>query len=80
LLRLDLHPDWEKTDAAEELLVLLHQHAYELFDCPILATKALPCAAERICALRRCGYILSASSVIGHDGTEYGDYWVRPEK
>ena len=79
ILRLDVHPDHENTADLEELLELLHGHAYELFDCPILATKALSFAAARIQALTKCGYIPSASYLIGHDGTEYGDYWVRRE-
>lgn len=80
LLRLDLRSDYETVDVITELLELLHRHAYELFDCPILATKAPGYAAARREALTGCGYILSASGIIGHDGTEYGDYWVRPEQ
>ena len=79
LLRLDLRSDYETVPAVTELLTLLHQHAYELFDCPILATKAPAFAAARCEALVQCGYIRSASVIVGHDGTEYGDYWVRPE-
>ena len=79
LLRIDLRPDYEKESILRELLDLLHSHAYQLFDCGILATKAPAFAAERIAALTGCGYIRSANCIIGHDGTEYGDYWVRPE-
>lgn len=79
LLRLDIRPDYETVPHLCELLELLHRHAYALFDCPILATKAPAFAAARIEALTKCGYIRSASCLIGHDGTEYGDYWVRPE-
>ena len=79
LLRLDLRPDYETTADVAELLDLLHRHAYALFDCPILATKAPPFAEARCQALAQCGYIPSANSLIGHDGTEYADYWVRPE-
>jgi len=79
LLRLDLRSDWETLPALTELLDLLHRHAYELFDCAILATKATACATVRRAALKACGYMPSESVIIGHDGTEYGDYWVRPE-
>ncbi|MBR2719325.1 MAG: GNAT family N-acetyltransferase [Clostridia bacterium] len=79
LLRLDLRSDWETLPVLTELLELLHRHAYELFDCAILATKAPAFATVRRAALKACGYMLSASKLIGHDGTEYGDYWVRPE-
>lgn len=79
LLRLDLRSDWETLPALTELLALLHRHAYELFDCSILATKAPAFAAVRCQALQESGYMLSRNVLIGHDGTEYGDYWVRPE-
>lgn len=79
LLRLDLRSDYETIPVLTELLTLLHQHAYELFDCPILATKSPAFAVARCEALKEAGYILSASKIIGHDGTEYGDYWVRRE-
>lgn len=77
LLRLDVHPDWENTSALCELLTLLNRHAYELFGCPIIATKAPAFAAVRQQALHQCGYMPSASMLIGSDGTAYGDYWVR---
>ena len=77
LLRLDLRSDWETVLALVELLALLHRHAYDLFGCEILATKAPGHAAARQQALREQGYIPSASLLMGWDGTEYGDYWVR---
>jgi len=80
LLRLDLRSDYERLSVLLELLELIHRYAYELFDCPILATKAPAFAGERCGALARSGYIASASRIVGHAGTEYGDYWVRPEK
>ena len=55
----------------------MHRHAYDLFGCEILATKAPGHAAARQQALREQGYIPSASLLMGWDGTEYGDYWVR---
>ena len=77
LLRLDLRSDWETVPAMVELLALLHRHAYDLFGCEILATKAPGHASARQQALREQGYIPSASLLMGWDGTEYGDYWVR---
>ena len=79
LLRLDIHPDYETVPHLCELLELWHRHAYVLFDCPILATKAPAFAAHRIEALSKCAYIRSASCLSGHDSTDYGDYSVRPE-
>lgn len=79
LLRLDVLPEWENPADLEELLTLLHQHAYGLFHCAVLATKAPDFAVARQEALRRCGYAPSASMLMGPDGTAYGDYWVRLE-
>lgn len=67
LLRLDLRSDWETTSALTELLDLLAAHAYDLFDCDALATKAIPLAAARREALAQCGW----------QETGWADYWVR---
>ena len=77
LLRLDLRSDKENAAVIGELLALLSFHAYDLFGCAILATKSPAFASERCQALRAQGYMPSASLLIGWDGTEYGDYWVR---
>lgn len=77
LLRLDVLPEWENPSALKEMLTLLHQHAYALFHCSILATKAPSFAHVRQEALRQCGYMPSVSMLMGPDGTAYGDYWVR---
>ena len=77
LLRLDLRSDKEDAAVIGELLALLSFHAYDLFSCAILATKSPAFASERCQALRAQGYMPSASLLIGWDGTEYGDYWVR---
>lgn len=49
----------------------------EMFACEIIATKAITIAKERIKALEHMGFCLSEESVIGHDGTKYGSYYVR---
>ena len=77
LLRLDLRSDWETADALEELLTLLGEQACGLFGCPALATKAIPAAAARCAALESCGWRLSPEPLVGHNGTLYGDYWVK---
>ena len=77
ILRLDLRSDREHAEVIGELLALLSLHAYDLFGCCILATKGPAFAAERCQALRTQGYMPSASLLVGGDGTEYGDYWVR---
>lgn len=77
LLRLDVLSEYETPAALCELLTLLNQHAYKLFDCPCLATKAPAFADVRQQALRQCGYVPSASPLVGANGAAYGDYWVR---
>lgn len=77
LLRLDVHPDWEKPADLSELLNLLQRYAYELFDCSALATKAPAFGAARREALRQCGWEPSPYALMGNHGATYGDYWVR---
>lgn len=79
LLRLEVLPDWEDPATLCELLTPLHQHAYTLFDCFILTTKAPDFATVRQQALQQCGYMPSANMLVGNHGTAYGDYWVRAE-
>lgn len=73
ILRLDLRSDHEKRKIIFELLGLCH----ELFDdFDRVVTKAIPQATERIAALDRFGFEPYSEKIIGHDGTEYGDYYV----
>lgn len=76
LLRLDLRSDYEKSAEIVQILQLITEPAFSLFDCNKIATKAIPEAEERISALRSLGFNLSHEKLIGHDGTEYGDYFV----
>jgi len=77
ILRLDLRSDFEKTEIIFELLGLCH----ELFDVfGRVATKAVPQATERIAALDKFGFEPYFEKLIGHDGTEYGDYYVLNNK
>jgi hypothetical protein len=76
LLRLDLRSDYEKADRIRNILSLILQPAFLLFDCGMLATKAVPCAAERIKALESLGFELSSEKLVGHGGTEYTSYFV----
>lgn len=77
LLRLDLRSDFERRDAIAELLGVVGRSAYGLFQCEILATKVPPSATERARAMREAGFRPSAAPLVGDDGTEYGNYWVR---
>lgn len=77
LLRLDLRSDYEKKEEISSILALILEPAYEWFACGMIATKAKPCARERIAALRRLGFDAREEKLIGHDGTAYGDYFAR---
>lgn len=76
LLRLDLKSDHEKRDEIVDILSLIATKSFKLFGCSIVATKAGPAATERIAALTELGFVRSDSKLIGHDGTEYADYFV----
>lgn len=76
LLRLDLRSDYEKQDDIEDILAIIVPKTKEMFACEKIATKAIPIAKERIKALEHAGFHLSGESVIGHDGTNYGSYYV----
>ena len=76
LLRLDLRSDYETVTEIENILLLIIEPTFELFDCDKIATKAIPEAKERIKALSNMGFLLSKEKLIGHDGTEYTNYWL----
>ena len=61
-----------------ECLDLLMPHVKELFHAAHAAIKAPPVAEGRIAALRTRGFVPGDLPLIGHDGTRYGDYWIRP--
>lgn len=75
LLRVDVRSDYEKSDILSEILLLITNSAYEWFECDMIATKAPIYAIERMKALDKVGYKKSPEKLIGHDGTEYQDYW-----
>ena len=75
LLRIDLRSDYEKEPFISELLELILSFTYDTFSCSRIATKAVCSACERIAALRKVGFELSEFPLIGHDGTEYRDYF-----
>lgn len=76
LLRLDLRSDYERAEEIESVLSLVAEPSFEWFGCGKVATKAIPAAKERIKALKASGFAPSAEPLIGHDGTEYYDYYV----
>jgi RimJ/RimL family protein N-acetyltransferase len=80
ILRIDLRSDYEHTTQIDEILKLIIPEFFTLFDCPLIATKAVPAAKERIAALKKHGFILSDKPFTGDDGTSYGDYWILERK
>lgn len=77
LLRLDLRSDYETEDAITDILTTLLPQAWELFACDTIATKIPGCAQIRAAALRKLGFQPSGEPLYGHDGTAYGDYYIR---
>nr|WP_302600097.1 GNAT family protein [uncultured Cellulosilyticum sp.] len=75
VLRLDLRSDYEKKQHIFEILSLIVPKAYELFGCHKVITKAKSFAVERIQALKLIGFNETQDKLVGHDGTEYGEYW-----
>ncbi len=77
VLRLDLRGDYEKENHITEILSMIVPRVYEWFGGDRIITKAKPVAAERIKALTNMGFIPGDAPLVGHDGTEYGDYWAK---
>jgi len=76
LLRLDLASDYEKRGIIDEILSLIIEPIFEWFDCDMIATKAIPEAGERICALENRGFALSYEKLIGAHDYRYDNYYV----
>lgn len=76
LLRLDLRSDYEIDCKIINILSPILLPTFKLFHCNKIATKAIPEAKERISAFKSLGFTLSDERLIGHDGTEYSDYFV----
>lgn len=75
VLRLDVGSQYECEKVLCDILSIIIEPAYELFECTAMITKAPIYAIERIAALEKMGFEKSSEKVIGHDGTMYGDYW-----
>lgn len=77
LLRLDLRSDYETKDNIICILELIIDKTYSMFECNMIATKALPTAGERIEALNKLNFLPTENKLIGHDGTEYSYYYFK---
>ena len=76
LLRIDLRSDYETESCIENLISILITPIYELFECQMIAIKAVPLAAERRKALEKMNFQLTDQKLVGYDGTEYENYWI----
>ena len=77
LLRLDLSSAYEKRGIIDKILSLIIEPIFKWFDCDMIATKAIPEAEERICALENHGFSLSYEKLVGtHDYKVYDNYYV----
>jgi hypothetical protein len=77
LLRLDLRSDYEKEDSIVDILNLIVDKTYSLFECKMIATKAISTASERIKALNKLNFLATENKLVGHDGTEYSSYYYK---
>ncbi|MFL0248689.1 GNAT family N-acetyltransferase [Candidatus Clostridium stratigraminis] len=77
LLRLDLRSDYETKANIIDILKLIIDKTYQLFECNMIATKALPIASERKSALKELEFLPTEYKLIGHDGTEYSSYYCK---
>jgi hypothetical protein len=77
LLRLDLRSDYETEANIIDILNLIEDKTYEMFECNMIATKAPAFASERIKALTELGFSPTENKLIGHDGREYSSYYFK---
>jgi len=80
VLRLDLRSDYEQATEIEQLLSPLVTASFDLFNCDKLATKIIKTATARTLAFTDLGFTPTNEPLVGHDGTLYGDYWVKTVK
>lgn len=92
ILRLDLCSAYERRDYITELVALSTEKFHDAFGVKRVLMKAIPDAAERISALRACGFNnttiprgdlwwtwIEGKQVRGRDKMPYGDYFVHGE-
>ena len=77
VLRIDVNCMYETADVHEELLRAVMPELHKLFHCQRILTKALPIMTRRRLALVVHGFLPYRQPLVGHNGREYFDYWVR---
>ncbi|WML33508.1 hypothetical protein [Clostridium sp. OS1-26] len=72
-----MRSDYETKANIIDILKSFIDKTYQLFECNMIATKALPIASERIMALKELDFSPTENKLIGHDGTEYLSYYFK---
>ncbi len=76
VLRLDVKSECEKKEILLDILSLVINPSYELFDCEQIITKVPIYAIERISAAQEFGFIKSEHLMVGtNDRYAYNGYW-----
>lgn len=57
VLRIDLQSAFETEDVLNEVIELVNEHFFDLFEVNKIVTKAIPAARERIGALEKNGFV-----------------------
>lgn len=77
VLRLDIKNDYEKSNVISEILNLILEDSFNLFDCNEIISKVPVYAIERKEAFGKLGFVKSDKFLIGTiDRYAYKDYWV----
>ncbi len=76
VLRLDLRSDFEEKEFIADVLSLILPQAKAMFGCDFIATKIHKEGKIRREAFEALGFVPSPHKLMGHDGTEYGDYYI----
>lgn len=76
ILRIDLRSDYENYAVIKSVVSAFINNYLQLLECRSVATKAVQLASERIAALCDIGFKRSYEMLVGHDGTEYSDYYI----
>ena len=75
LLRLDVRADLENQNSLYDIMSIIIEPTYQLFDCSMIATKAPIYAIDRKVAIEKIGFQKTKERLIGNYDT-YGDYWI----
>jgi len=72
ILRIDLKSEYETQNIIKNILDIVNEFFYDVFDVKYILTKAIPIATERINALMEIGYKPINKKIIIYD-----DYYCR---